>query len=91
MYTKGEWKACKTPLGGHGLMIDKRLVADIRTDCPDDAQLIAAAPLGYELAEQAVKTSATWKEEGLLEIGEGSFLLLKRLALELITKAEGRE
>ena len=52
-YTKGDWKACATPLGGHGLMINGKLVADINTDCPDDAHLIAAVPKLYEALEKA--------------------------------------
>lgn len=101
-YTKGEWIADN---GGSELwgIFQKEDCQGIAYLCEPDgkllreneaeanAQLISSAPRGYELAEQVVKTSATWKEEGLLEIGEGNFLLLKRLALELIAKAEGKE
>ena len=54
-----------------------------------NAQLIVAAPLGYELAEVIIKLSATWLSEGLLEIGEGDYLHIKQLALELKAKADG--
>ncbi len=83
MYTEGKWEACQTPLGGHGLMIDKRLVADIRTDCPDDAQLIAAAPDLYR-ALKTITSKMSPPDDMLCYLPE----LVK--AREALAKAEGR-
>jgi hypothetical protein len=56
-----------------------------------NAHLIAAAPLGYELAKLASLISATWLDGGLLEIKESDYLEIKRLASEFLAKAEGKE
>jgi len=92
-YTKGEWGVEKartnywiTSKEGYyicrieGWMKNKKA----------NAHLIASAPLGYELAKEVVKISATWIDDGLLEIGEGDYTLLKKLAIELLAKAEGK-
>jgi len=54
----------------------------------EDALLDAAAPLGYELAEFVETVSATWIDDGLLEIGEGDYLKIKELALVFLRKSK---
>ena len=54
-----------------------------------NANLIAAAPIGHELAEFVIRISATWIDEGLLEIGEGDYTRMKELALKFREKAKG--
>jgi len=39
-----------------------------------------------ELAEEVFKISATWMEEGILEIGEGEYIHIKKLALSALAK-----
>lgn len=55
-----------------------------------NANLIASAPLGHRLAEFVARLSATWMDDGLLEIGEGDYIHIKKLALELLAKVEGK-
>jgi len=81
---------CPEPIVGHGSGI---VICTINTESVEaeaNAHLIAAAPLGYELAKFTSLVSATWIEEGTLEIGEGDYLRMKQLALEFLAKAEGK-
>lgn len=92
-YTKGEWEA--KPIGKLAVMAistDKHMsfIECFGEDRVANAQLISAAPLGDELAEFVIKTSATWISEGLLEMGEGDYLRMKELALKFKAKAEGK-
>ena len=92
-YTKGEWKAWrftkyhnwKVSTGNDNWFIDCGKEGEA------NAHLIAAAPLGYELAEFVARISATWAENGLLEVGVGDYTHMKQLALELKAKAEQKQ
>ena len=88
-YTKGKWKAYKTATGWC-ICVEEDAVADVYS-ChaglsEANAQLIASAPLGYELADFVAHISSTWIEEGVLQIGEGDYTRMKTLALDLIRK-----
>ena len=97
-YTKGEWIASQIVYPITIWAEDKGReteIAEIHRQPKDseevaNAQLIASAPLGYELAEFVAKMSSTWVGEGLLEIGEGDYLKIKGIALELLAKAESK-
>ena len=88
-YTKGERKVYSV---GAACLVNTDGMKNIGTFKTEaDAILDAAAPLGYELAKFTSLVSATWIEEGKLEIGEGDYLRMKQLALEFLAKAEGKE
>ena len=94
-YTKGEWKVEKrlSSQMPYGIFKSQgeRVIPIVYIQHKEDAHLIAAAPLGYELAKFTSLVSATWIEEGKLEIGEGDYLRMKQLALEFLAKAERKE
>ncbi len=85
-YTKGEWKVSGaknrvvTTQGGYIIPIAK-MEAPEREDREANAQLIAAAPIGYELAEAVI--DATFDDYD-------DFLALKEIAKKLKAKAKGR-
>ncbi len=105
-YTKGEWKAKFEECAGYDAMTDGYMVRtgdegqiivvvdlgdyDNDNEAKANAHLIASAPLGYELAELIVKLSATWIDDGILEIGEATYIEIKKLAFRLKDKAEGK-
>lgn len=97
MYTKGEWKAIYSDNAGLFIQAGKIKVAKplyfqgIRSNAEfqANAHLISAVPLGYKLAEFMAKVSTTWIDDGLLEIGEGDYLMMKKMALEFLSKARG--
>lgn len=102
-YTKGEWKVYMTDIDKPRWEICARENGEIgvaKTIYDDDvplkekeanANLIAAAPLGYELAKFASLISATWLGNGSLKVNEDDYLEIKRLASDFLAKAEGRE
>lgn len=94
-YTKGNWEII------HYTSMPPEVVAEIEPGIginiatvtskkyEADSKLIAAAPIGYELAEAVINSSATWISEGLLEIGEAEYIRLKEIALKFRAKANG--
>ena len=96
-YTKGKWKVGKatdamgyeTPIYANtdeGRDYEIATVHIYNGEQIANAQLIASAPLGYELADFVAHISSTWIEEGVLQIGEGDYTRMKTLALDLIRK-----
>lgn len=96
-YTKGEWEAVlPSVMSDWKIEANNKYIAVVFPTEQDseeqaNAHLIAAAPKGYELAEFVSRISATWLEEGLLEIGEGDYTKMKELALDFLAKARRRK
>lgn len=104
--TKGEWKAFESDFAftiksQQSIVSGFDEDADIEIaemniylnkegEAEANAQLITAAPLGAKLADAIINSSATWIDGGLLEIGEATYLELKKLALEFRAKAEAK-
>ena len=91
-YTKGEWEVKPKCPEERGIIIngeDGGIIARVTTvggtleEAEANAHLIAAAPLGYELAEFVAGLSATW-------IGEADYAHMKEIALKLKTKVRGK-
>ena len=85
-YTKGGWKSF---VADHFIQIHTgkaTITLEKSEENLANAQLIASAPLGYELADFVAHISSTWIEEGVLQIGEGDYTRMKTLALDLIRK-----
>ena len=102
-YTKGEWSIqLAQSYDEHEFEISYDTndgltypLADIhgkleRGTAEANAHLIAAAPIGDELANFVAHISGTWIEEGIIQVGEGEYTRMKQLALEFLAKAEGR-
>lgn len=82
-HTPGPWAYSKS-IGGQSFVYGPhgKPIATVRTDNPNrrnDGILIAAAPIGYQLAERVMECYSYCPES------------VRKLAKEFIAKAEGRE